>query len=159
MKATDVTYLRSAADPAVQANALALAILISRTGGQGLTITSDLTSGHSAVLPLTLAPALARDLGLICRLLIDGLSVSVIITAKDLTTTQASELLGVSRTRLIFLLNRGDLPFRLEGKHRRLSLDDVLLYRRRRFMETELSGRPKRPLKRTASHPLHRNAR
>jgi excisionase family DNA binding protein len=68
---------------------------------------------------------------LVCQVR-EGGAVQVITYHRDLTTQQAAEILGVSRQYLVRLLEQGDLPFTKTGTHRRLRLEDVLAYRRRR---------------------------
>lgn len=66
-----------------------------------------------------------------------GASVSVEPIDRQLTTQQAAELLGVSRSTLVRLLDEHELPFeRLgESRHRRLRLHDVLAYRNRKRID------------------------
>jgi excisionase family DNA binding protein len=46
-----------------------------------------------------------------------------------MTTTQAAEFLDVSRPFVIKLVQRGELPCRMVGKHRRIPSDAVVKYR------------------------------
>jgi excisionase family DNA binding protein len=54
---------------------------------------------------------------------------------QEMTTTQAAEFLDVSRPFVIKLVQRGELPCRLVGKHRRIPSAAVLDYRKRMFQE------------------------
>jgi|GEM_PF-915326 len=81
-------------------------------------------------LPVSVVRALAR----ILEELAEGRDVAVLGEgggSDELTTSQAADLLGMSRPTLINLLTQGEIPFRMVGTHRRLSLADVLAYRSR----------------------------
>src|SRR5947209_2901298 len=52
---------------------------------------------------------------------------------KEMTTTQAAEFLDVSRPFVIKLTQRGELPCRLVGRHRRIPGEAVASYRERMF--------------------------
>ena len=48
---------------------------------------------------------------------------------REVTPKVAGELLGVSRPHVYKLLDRGAIPFRYVGKHRRILLTDIVEYR------------------------------
>jgi excisionase family DNA binding protein len=84
---------------------------------------------------------LTRTAHRVLRRLIDSLAKGQAITVAphglELTSQTAAELLGVSRPRLIKLLEGGHLRFRLEGTHRRIPLEDVLAFRQERARRFE----------------------
>ena len=84
--------------------------------------------GERATLPVPLHNLL-KD---IVRSLEKGRSLVVMPEEQQLTTQRAAQLLGMSRPYLIQLLDAGELPFHLVGKHRRIALGDVLAYAMRR---------------------------
>jgi excisionase family DNA binding protein len=78
-----------------------------------------------------LPPALARLLRTATQLLAANTVVLVSALDQQLTTQQAANLLGVSRPTLVRLLEEGALPHRRIGRHRRIALADVVVYRER----------------------------
>ncbi len=69
------------------------------------------------------------------RLLVDlkaGSSVTILQNNAQLTTMDASKMLGVSRQFLVNLLEKGEIPFHKVGTHRRIYARDVLAYKARR---------------------------
>lgn len=81
---------------------------------------------------IDLPPAIFEALAAIAEALRDGNGVSVIPLPHLLTTSEAADLLNVSRPYLVRLLDRGKIPFEKVGTHRRLRLGDVLAYRHER---------------------------
>ena len=51
---------------------------------------------------------------------------AVLTEDRELSPTEASGILGISRPLVVLRMDRGELPFRYVGKHRRASLKDVL---------------------------------
>ncbi len=74
---------------------------------------------------------LAEALRVIVEHLRAGNGVSVSSVQAELTTTEAAQLLGVSRPHVVKLLKAENMSYRLVGTHRRIRLVDVLNYRDR----------------------------
>ena len=103
---------------------------------QARTSTLTLLVGYDQQ-PLELPEAICRALVGAIEILSRGDAIAIGAVHHQLTTTEAADLLGVSRQYLIRLIDRGDLPHELVGRHRRLRLGDVLAYKSRRAIERQ----------------------
>lgn len=61
-----------------------------------------------------------------------GVPVTIMPVHSQLTTQEAANILGVSRPHLVKLLDKEHIPYHKIGKHRRIRLDDLLVYKNRR---------------------------
>ncbi len=84
--------------------------------------------GGTQALPSTLYAFL-------CRILAElkaGRPVTILQSNAELTTVEASKMLGVSRQFLVGLLEKNEVPYHMVGTHRRLYARDVLAYKAKR---------------------------
>ncbi|MCB1153073.1 excisionase family DNA-binding protein [bacterium] len=85
-----------------------------------------LRGGKTQDVPAELIPILETA----SEILLRGDSVSVTATDDLLTTTQAADILNVSRQYFVTLLEDGKIPFTKTGSHRRVRRADLTAYKK-----------------------------
>ena len=58
----------------------------------------------------------------------EGKSISLIPSGKVVSTQQAADILNVSRPHVVKLLEKGIIPYKKVGSHRRIKLQDIMTY-------------------------------
>jgi excisionase family DNA binding protein len=103
-------------------------VLASRKTREGLRLRLvDDPQGRTIELPASSVVILVRVLEEMEK----GNAVTILPVHAELTSQEAADLLNISRPSLIDLLQRGEIPFRKVGTHRRIRLDDVMAYKRK----------------------------
>lgn len=87
----------------------------------------EVGEADALVIPRPTAILFAQILGALA----EGRGVQIIPKETELTTQQAADMLNVSRPYLISLLESGQIPFRKVGRHRRVTFEAIMEYRRR----------------------------
>jgi len=101
--------------------ALAEQVLVLLNGPLGY-----LSVGHGNDVPQPLPPELGRLLQHVLQAVASGSAVTVTATPREVTTSTAAALLGVSRPTVMKMIRDGVLPSHKVGTHTRLLSDDVL---------------------------------
>jgi len=92
------------------------------------TVRVQIAAGRKAE-TLDLPPVVTRLLMSILDETAAGRAVTLVPLEPEITTQQAADLLNVSRPYVVGLIDKGMLPARMVGNHRRLPLQDVLAYK------------------------------
>jgi excisionase family DNA binding protein len=71
----------------------------------------------------------------ILKAMSQGIPISIVPVATEVTTQKAAEILGCSRPYLVKLLENGKLDFVKVGKHRRIKFEDVVNYKQKMKVE------------------------
>jgi len=87
-------------------------------------------SGQQAEIVLT--PGISSLLIELLRHLGKGDAVTLVPVSQMLSTQQAADILNVSRPFLISVLEKGEIPHVLVGRHRRIRAEELFAYKRRR---------------------------
>ncbi|MFE2768816.1 helix-turn-helix domain-containing protein [Streptomyces albidoflavus] len=101
---------------------------LSRTAPSDEDIQVRLETGADDEVLVLPRPAAEMFFASMLAALADGQGVQVMPVDAELTTQQAADMLNVSRPYLIGLLESGEIPFRLVGRHRRIRFADLRQY-------------------------------
>ncbi|PDT21260.1 excisionase [Rhizobium hidalgonense] len=80
---------------------------------------------------LSIPPSAAAAVEALLAHMLRGERVAVLAEDQELSPTEAAAVLGISRPLVVVRMDRGELPFRYVGKHRRALLKDVLILKSR----------------------------
>ena len=102
-------------------------------GQSDIQISIHRREGPGETIPISLEQF--RLLAHIVSELARGHDVSIIPMESELTTNEAARQLKVSRPFLIGLLEKGEIPYRMVGSHRRIRFRDLYAYKQRNNRE------------------------
>ena len=89
-------------------------------------------TGEAGDAEVILSPGLSTLLMEVLRHIGKGDAVTLVPVSQMLTTQQAADILNVSRPFLISVLEKGDIPHELVGRHRRIKANDLFAYKKHR---------------------------
>ena len=104
----------------------AIAELVAREGEGNIRLVAKLGTKETEIV---IPSSAIHFLGALLTEFAKGNAVTMFPVHVELTTQQASDLLGVSRPFLVERLEKGELPFRKVGTHRRVLLKDLMEYK------------------------------
>jgi|HubBroStandDraft_3_1064219.scaffolds.fasta_scaffold09103_5 excisionase family DNA binding protein len=108
---------------------------LGRLAGVLAALTQGRAQGAALVGPdgerLDLPPEVFETFRAVVEALSQGLAITIAPHQMILSTSEAADILGVSRPTLVRLLEAGEIPFQQPGRHRRVRLADVLAYHER----------------------------
>lgn len=110
----------------------ALAATLEDLRSENLEIEIEETS-EKIKIPLKALKLLAK----ILKATSQGQPISLVPIATEMTTQAAAELLGCSRPHVVKLLEEGNIPFTLVGRHRRVKFEDVMNYKKQMKLNQE----------------------
>jgi excisionase family DNA binding protein len=106
-----------------------------RLGGVLAALTTRRAQGAALVGPdgerLDVPPEVFEILREVVEALAQGLAITIAPHQMVLSTSEAADILGISRPTLVRLLEAGEIPYEQPGRHRRVRLADVLAYHER----------------------------
>jgi excisionase family DNA binding protein len=105
--------------------------LTSRPDDDLIEVLGEIGDDDALVIPRPTAIMFAQILDLLGQ----GRGVQIIPKEAELTTQQAAGMLNVSRPYLIGLLESGKIPFRKVGRHRRITFEALMEYKRQDDLE------------------------
>ena len=109
-----------------------LRVLSTRAGGPAKEAVRLQFRSRTGVFQSVAVPSMAFELLLeILKQMAAGNLVTIVPLRKELTTYEAADILNVSRPFVIGLLEKGEIPFRKVGAHRRIPLSALLEYKRK----------------------------
>lgn len=127
---SDETFLPSESLEQAQVSDFISGVLARRATGGAVTASQARlvdADGNEVVLPHPMFRALAQ----VAEAMRAGLAVTVAPHHLMLSTQEAADLLRISRTTLVRLLEAGVIAFDKPGRHRKVRLSDLLEYRHR----------------------------
>lgn len=111
-------------DQKIASEALSRLTATTTSTEKGDVVQISIQKGGEVTVPKTVVDLLFR----IVSNMAEGRSITIISSGEEISTQQAADVLNVSRPHLVKLLERGDIPYKRTGSHRKILLKDVMTY-------------------------------